>query len=196
MTAHLLVAAHLSSVFPSSTHVTTHAVPTSRRDTPIPTLTNTLSSPDDHASHSSVFHSDATGHVLIRIILCGLAVELISLSSSVPPVRFVFPAAVVPSPTLVLHEDREIHLLAVTSVGSLYRLVLPLHEGNQLWNGPLPRSWCREWCMRRLGGYKPQLLHVQNQTSVSVALNSGSYIRLDADSVGTNSGKLHSYAYG
>jgi nuclear pore complex protein Nup160 len=192
MNSQLLVAAHLSSVFHSSTHVTTHAVPTSRRDIPLPPLPNNPSSPNDHASFSSVSHTSITDHVLIRIIQGGLVVELISLSKPAAPIRFVFPATVLPSPALVVHAENEVHLLAVTSVGSLYRIVLPLHDGSQLWNGPLGRSWCREWCIRKLVVNQPQLVHVQSSSCVAVALSSGSYIRLDADGVSANSGEVAS----
>lgn len=181
MNQRTLVAAHLSSLFTSSAHVTTHAVPTSRRDIPLATAQIQSNFPDGHASHSSLFHSTLTGHVLLRVVQGGLAVELISLATSVPPIRYVFPAPVLPSPSLVLWQDCQLHLLAVTAVGSLHRIVLPIYEGSQLWHEPLRQDWCREWQIKRLGGSYVNLVHVQDFHSLALGLSNGGILRLDAD---------------
>lgn len=183
MSPFTLVATSLSSVFSSSAQVATHAVPTTRRDIPLPTAQTTTAS--GHASHSSLFHSPKTGQILIRVVQGGLAVELVSLSTNVSPVRFVFPAAVVPSPTLVLSRN-ELHLLVVTSVGSLFRLILPLYEGGNMWHDPFERDWCREWQIKRLTTSEPKLVHVLDHNLVAVSLSTGGYVRLESDDASTH----------
>lgn len=173
-----LVASHLSSVFASSAHVATHAVPTSRRDIPLATTNSDI--PDGHALHSSFSHTRTGGDVLIRIVQGGLAVELVSLSTSVSPIRFLFPAPIVPTPSLVHWED-QLHLLVLTSVGSLFRIILPVYENGLLWNEPLRKDWCREWNVRKLGGVEPKIVHVQDSITVAIGLSTGGFVRLESD---------------
>ena len=175
-----LVASHLSSVFASSSHVTTHAVPTSRRDIPLATTNSDI--PDGHALHSSFSHTSTGGDVLIRIVQGGLAVELVSLSTSVSPIRFLFPASVVPTPSLVSWNE-QLHLIVLTSVGSLYRIILPIYEDGLLWHEPLRKDWCREWHVRKLGGSEPKIVHVQNSTTIAIGLDGGGFLRLNSDFV-------------
>ncbi|TDL29800.1 hypothetical protein BD410DRAFT_817789 [Rickenella mellea] len=185
MNQNALIAVHLSSLFTSSSHVTTHAVPTARRDIPLAGTQSQSGSGflDGHASYTSLFHSPITGNVLLRVVQSGLAVELISMSTSVPPVRFIFPASILPSPALVLWRNSQIHLLVVTSVGSLHRVILPIIEGGQLWHEPLRKDWSREWRIKKLGSNHIKLVHVQDFYSVVLGLDNGGILRLDADFV-------------
>ncbi|KAI5124761.1 hypothetical protein M0805_005395 [Coniferiporia weirii] len=168
---------HTSSIFASSVHVPTHAVPTSRRDLPLAIALSDV--PDDHASHSSVFHSPETGHVLIRVIHGGLAVELISLSHNVAPIRFVFPAVVIPNPALATF-DGQVYLIVVTSVAIMFKISLPLSQDGQLWHEPLHKNWCREWQIRKLAGVGPKLIHVHDPHDIAIALSSGGCLRLQS----------------
>ncbi|THH12327.1 hypothetical protein EW145_g80 [Phellinidium pouzarii] len=178
MDAHTLVShTHISSIFASTAHVTTHAVPTSRRDLPLATGRSEV--PDDHASHSSIFYSPETGHVLIRIVQGGLAVELISLSHTVSPIRFVFPAVVVPNPALAAFGGH-VFLIAVTSVSSLFRISLPLSRDGEFWHEPMPKNWCKEWQIRKLGGIEPKLVHVHDPHDIAIATGTGGYLRLQS----------------
>ena len=174
-----LVATHLSAFYPSSTLVAAHAVPTSRRD--IPLVDQSSSIPDDHASYSCIFYSPHTGNILLRVLQADSVIELISLSSSISPIRFVFPARILPSPSLIVWHGRQLHLIVVTSINSLYRLILPIRDGILTWHDPLRRDWCREWQVKKLGGSHVRLVHVQNFYSVVLALASGSILRLDTD---------------
>lgn len=188
MSPFTLVATSLSSVFTSSAQIATHAVPTTRRDIPLPTSQTAIAS--GHASHSSLFNSPKTGQILIRLVQGDLAVELVSLSTNVSPVRFVFPAAVVPSPALVISKD-ELHLLVVTTVGSLFRFVLPLYEGGNLWHDPFERDWCREWQIKRLTTSEPKLVHVLDHNLIAVSLSTGGYVRLESDDASTHGEYRH-----
>lgn len=165
----VLAASHLSSVFASSVHVPTHAVPTSRRDLPLATSLSDI--PDDHASYSSIFHSQETGHVLTRVVQGGLAVELVSLSYNVSPIRFLFPAAIVPAPAIRVYGG-EVYLIAVTAVGLLFRITLPYNRDGQLWHDSLPSHWCRDWQIPTLTSNVPKLVHVHDPHDVSVVLQS------------------------
>ena len=180
MDNYILSALHLSSVFASSVHVPTHAVPTSRRDIPLAVAQSDI--PDEHASISSVFHSAEIGHILMRVVHGGLAVELISLSHSVAPIRFVFPAIVVPNPALAVYEG-QLYLIVVTSEGTLFRLALPCSADGQLWHGPLPKNWCKEWQIKKLGSAEPRLVHAHDVHDVAIALSTGGHLRLESKGV-------------
>lgn len=182
---HVLSSLHISSVFSSSTHVPTHAVPTARRD--IPLATARLGIADEHASFASLFHSADTGHVLLRVVQGGLAVELISLMYNVSPIRFVFPAAIVPNPALTVYDGR-FYMIVVTSVGTLFRLSLPWYTDGQYWHGPLSKNWCKEWQIKKLGGTEPKLLYVHDAHDVAIALNCGGYLRLESRAVNARNG--------
>ena len=170
----VLAASHLSSVFASSVHVPTHAVPTSRRDLPLATALSDI--PDDHASYSSVFHSQETGHILTRVVQGGLAVELVSLSYNASPIRFLFPAAIVPAPAIRTYGG-EVYLIVLTSVGLLFRITLPFDRDGHLWHDSLPNQWCRDWQIPTLASNVPKIVHVHDPHDVSVVLQS-SVIRL------------------
>lgn len=177
----LAACTHLSSVFPSSGHVPTHVVPTERRDLPLATaLTDIL---DDHASHSSLFTSPESDDVLIRIVQGTLAVELVSLSHNVLPVRFVFPALVVPNPALVTFAGN-LFLVVVTVSGSLYKIHVPIARDGQFWHEPFSKNWCREWQIRKLGGQEPRLVHAHSPHDVAIALSSEGFLRLESHSTG------------
>lgn len=172
---------HISSVFPSSSHVTTHVVPTERRDLPLATaLADIL---DDHASHSSIFSSPESDDVLIRLVHGNLAVELVSLSLNTPPVRFVFPALVAPNPALVTFSGN-LFLVVVTASGSLFKIHVPTLRDGQFWHKPLSKNWCREWQIKKLGGQEPRLAHVHSPHDVSIALNSEGFLRLESHTSG------------
>ncbi|EJD01293.1 uncharacterized protein FOMMEDRAFT_158427 [Fomitiporia mediterranea MF3/22] len=172
----ILPAVHLSSVFASSEHVPTHAVQTEQRDVPLAMGRSDM--PDDHASISSLFHSAETGHVLIRVVQGGLAVELVSLSYDVAPIRFVFPAAAVPNPALTIFNGR-VYLIVVTVLGILFRINLPCSADGQLWHGPLSNKWCKEWQIKKLSGAEAKLVHVHDAHDIAISLSTGGYLRLE-----------------
>ena len=174
-----LVSTHLSSVFASTTHVTTHAVPTARRDIPIPPQRSDI--PDGHASFSSLFRSPVAGNVLLRTVQGSLAVELLSLTYNVSPIRFVFPATLLPNPSLISSEENQLHLFAVTSAGSLYRIIISINQDGHLWHEPLRRDWCREWPIKRIPASELRLVHVHDVNTVAIGLRSGGYLRLESN---------------
>ena len=96
MASHALVATQISSLFPSA-HALSLIVQTRRTDIPLPD-----ESDSEHASHSNIFYAPSTGTILLRVIHGGHIVELISLSSDSPPLRFVYPSPVLPHPSLLL----------------------------------------------------------------------------------------------
>ncbi|KAI0309306.1 nucleoporin Nup120/160-domain-containing protein, partial [Amylostereum chailletii] len=179
----VLVATHLSSLY-SPSQTTNILVPTSRRNAPLPPLPSESEPPAEHASFASVFHSTQTGTVLIRVIHHGLILELVSMSTPTPPIRFVFPAAILPNPAILLWHGRELHVLAVTSMGSLYRLVLPLRSPSLLWGEHMGNNWCREYYVRSMQDTVQGVVQVQSTHSVAIALNNGSLVRVDTEFVG------------
>ncbi|KAI9510623.1 nucleoporin Nup120/160-domain-containing protein [Russula earlei] len=179
----VLVSTHLSDVY-SPLQIPAISISTSKPHVPFPPQASDVEPPPEHALHSSLFHSVQTGVVLLRLIHNGLIIELVSLSTEAPPIRFVFPYTVLPSPAVVLWETRELHILAVTASGSLYRLVLPLQSPRRLWSTHMINNWCREYHLKYVPEYLQALVQVQGTHTVALALTNGSLVRLDAETIG------------
>lgn len=111
--------------------------------------------------------------------------ELISLTADISPLRFEFPAAVLPSPSILLWGSEEIHVLAVTNYNSLYRLVIPLREGVPQWQTQSSRRWYREYVIQNLRG-TPGPIQVQSTHCVVIALQDGSLLRLETEYLGSD----------
>jgi nuclear pore complex protein Nup160 len=180
-----LVAAQLSSVFPS--HATSIPLQTTRQGVPLPPFLQESDPPAEHATYSSLLHTPLTGTILLRVLHGGLILELNSLSNNVPPLRFVFPAVILPSPAMFLWESTELHVLAVTRTGSLYRLVIPLHGGQELWLNHGDDIWPREYLIKNISDVVDGVVHVHGTHCVAIGLPNGSLLRLETGYVGEDS---------
>ncbi|KAF8914143.1 nucleoporin Nup120/160-domain-containing protein [Gymnopilus junonius] len=182
MDQHFIVATHLSSV--NSTSSTCVIVQTARQNVPLPIVQGS-DMPAEHAICSSISTTSATGSILLRLIHDGLIIEVTSLSTSVPPLRIVFPAAIVPTPALFLSKESQLHLLALTNIGSLYRLIIPIN-GLKLWEGQTEDIFPKEYFIRNWpdGQTEECLVHAQGTHCVAVSLPNGVMLRLEADSMG------------
>ncbi|KAF9481999.1 hypothetical protein BDN70DRAFT_875624 [Pholiota conissans] len=181
MVEHCLVASHIS---PLSSTPSTFVVRTARQDAPLATGVHDNDLPVEHATCSSLFTSPATGNILLRVIHGGLIVELISLSTSVPPLRIVFPATILPNPSLFLLEDSELHLVLATDICSLYRLTIPV-DGDKLWQDQTESIWYREYGIQNLPpAYTGQCaVHVRGMYCVVITLPNGGLLRLESESM-------------
>ncbi|KAJ6567297.1 hypothetical protein DFH09DRAFT_1156619 [Mycena vulgaris] len=180
----LIVAAQLSSLFPSI-QATSIPIQTSRHTSSLPPVPDASDPPPEHASYSAVLHTPYTGTILLRVLHGGLILEIVSLSTGVAPVRFVFPALVLPSPALFLWET-QLHIVAVTDTGSLYRLVLPLDGGLDLWLHQTANTWTREYLIKNFSGNIDGLVHVQGTHCVVISQSGGSLLRLETEYLGSN----------
>ncbi|KAJ7087255.1 nucleoporin Nup120/160-domain-containing protein [Mycena belliarum] len=180
----LIVAAQLSSLFPS-VQAASIPIQTTRHTSSLPPSPDASDPPPEHASYSAVLHTPSTGTILLRVLHSGLILEIVSLSTSVPPVRFVFPALVLPSPAIFLWET-ELHIVAVTSTGSLYRIVLPIDGGFDLWLHQTANTWTREYHIKNFSGPLDGLVHVQGTHCVVISQPGGSLLRLETDYLGSN----------
>jgi nuclear pore complex protein Nup160 len=181
-TESLLVASQLSAIsYPSQAETIT--IQTARRDTPLPSADAPSDLPLEHASYSTVVHSENVGHILLRVIQGGRTIELASLSRDISPVRFLFPAVLLPHPGIFLYEGDEIHILAVTEHGSLYRLVLPI-DLQKVWKTRFGKNWCREYQINYTNGTADGLVQAQGPLCVALGFQDGVLLRLDADVVG------------
>ncbi|KAG5654657.1 hypothetical protein H0H81_009905 [Sphagnurus paluster] len=185
MDAGFLVATQLSSLFP--VQATSIPLQTSRQGIPLPGSPSDGEPPAEHATYSSVLHTTTTGTIVIRVLHGGLIIELVSLSTEVLPIRFVFPAPVVSSPAVFLWETSELHLLAVTDIGSLYRVVIPITNGRELWRNQAANIWPREYLLNNVEDAKEGLVHVQGTHCVVIGLPNGTVLRLENDYVGEES---------
>lgn len=179
MDSHVLVAAQISSLFPSTSSITV-VVNTRRADAPLPPTSDS-----EHAVFAEIFHHELTGDILWRVIHDGQVLELVSLSTDAPPIRFIFPAVLLPSPSIVW-SHQGLHILAITSIGSLFRVVVPISDGTPLWQATsLGNIRPREYIIQRLkGGSDPALVHVQGLHCVVAGLQDGSVLRLETEDFG------------
>ena len=183
MDGSLLVATQLSSLFPATQAVT---VPVETKRTNSPYLPDEESSDlDEHASYSSILHEQTTGTILLRLLDKGLVLELISLSTSeVPPIRFIFPSAVLPSPSVLVWRDSEIHVIAVTVTGSVHRLVLPIGPGYTLWKDNVHSRWASEYLIKNGATELDGIVHVHGCDCVLIGLKNGALLRLETEYTG------------
>lgn len=182
----LLVATQLSSLFPSS-QITSISLRTARRNTPLPPSLQDSDPPAEHALYATVLHTPATGTIVLRVLHGGLVLELISLTTKINPMRFVFPSPILLSPALFLWQGSELHVLAVTKMGSLYRLVLPVGSNGDLWQDLTSANWCREYLIKSVAGPMSGLLQVQGPHCVVIGLQNGSIMRIETEFLGDDS---------
>ncbi|KAF8204833.1 nucleoporin Nup120/160-domain-containing protein [Pholiota molesta] len=186
MDDYYLVASHISPL--SSIPPLSFVVQTTRQNAPLAAGVHDNDLPIDHATCSSVLTTPATGTILLRVIHGGLIVELISLSTPVPPLRIVFPATVLPAPSLFLWGESELHLILATDIRSLHRLIIPI-DGLKLWQNQVESIWSREYAIRNLPAEHTTgcAVHVQGTHCVAISLPNGVLLRLEAESMGYDS---------
>ncbi|KAF5357582.1 hypothetical protein D9758_007452 [Tetrapyrgos nigripes] len=186
MNGDLLVATQLSSLFPAA-QATSITLQTRRLNTPLPSFDEKTTSPE-HASHSAVLHTPTSGTILLRVLHGGLIIELISLSTEVQPIRLIFPSAVLPTPAVFLWETDELHVLAATITGSLYRVVIPVAPNFGLWRDTTANAWISEYLIKNCSGDLDGLVHAQGTHCVVIGLPTGSLLRLEVEYLGTDRG--------
>lgn len=197
---------HLSSV-----HLPPVVVPVPSSETTQDEEPTSSSSARPHPSHALHASADAQTGLLVRVINNGLTVELSSIAptkkgkaaSSVValarPVRFIFPSALLPSPTVFASPaTRYIHILALTESGYLHRLSFPASTGSAASGGPSgargSRStssweavldsgdWADEYNVQALQhGRTTTVFHAADEQTVIVGTADGTMVRLDRD---------------
>ena len=110
--------------------------------------------------------------------------ELISLSTQAPPIRFVFPVPILPVPAILAAAEQELHLLVVTVTGSLYRLVLPVANPNLLWHDQVATNWCREYIIKTVSDLSRGIVQVQGIHCMTIGLKNGSLLRIESERIG------------
>ncbi|PCH41595.1 hypothetical protein WOLCODRAFT_100880 [Wolfiporia cocos MD-104 SS10] len=175
----VLVASQLSSLFPNTQPI------------PVPTTQNSISdsfreplpgSPLDHASYSTLLYTPDVGTILLRVTRGGTILELLSVSSDLPPLRFDFAAPLLPYPSIVINGKGYLYVIAVTVSGSLYRIEVPVGAGGPSWPPHTSRQWCHEYVVQGLkGGDKSTVVHVQALDCVLASLPSGHILRIEAN---------------
>ncbi|KAJ4481914.1 hypothetical protein J3R30DRAFT_3656103 [Lentinula aciculospora] len=180
---YLLIGTHLSSLFPQSRALSIY-VQTQRVNTPLSSIERE-SDPAEHALYSSVLQTPSTGTILLRVLHGGLIVEFVSLSTQNQPLRFVFPSAVLLSPGIFLWENDEIHFIAVTITGSIYRAVIPTGGGLELWHNRTQKIWISEYLIKNFSGTMKGLVHIHSTHCVFIGLPNGSLMRLETEYAGS-----------
>ncbi|KAF9008833.1 nucleoporin Nup120/160-domain-containing protein [Cyathus striatus] len=179
MEEYFLIATQLSSL--NTLPPTSIPIQTSRQKIPLPPDPSDSDPHVEHATYSCVLNTPTTGTVLLRLVHGGVIIELSSLSSQIIPLRFVFPAVIATAPAIFLWDNSEIHVIAVTNTGSLYRLVVPVRARN-LWHNQIEGIWPREYLIKSFSEDSILgLVHVQGTHSVAISMPNGSLLRLDAD---------------
>ncbi len=156
---------------------------TSRQKLPLPPNPLDSGIHPEHATFSTVLTTSTHGTIALRLLHDGIIAELLSLSNQVAPIRFVFPAAVLPGIGLFLTETDALHVLAVDTAGSLYRLVISL-DGRNLWQSQRDVIWPKEYPIVNFPENNRPLVHIEGTHSVTIALPNASILRLEASSIG------------
>lgn len=125
----------------------------------------------------------------MRVLHDGLILELISLSADVTPVRFVFPAPLLPTPAMFLENADELHILAMTKSASLYRIVIHVGSRFRLWTDSDKGMNYTEHMLRQCGENLSGVFHAQNPTLVVVGMPNGSLLRVESDSASGGEGQ-------
>jgi nuclear pore complex protein Nup160 len=178
MACSILASVHISSIYPDSLAENV-PIDTARSDVPLPEA-----DPDgllEHASYSSAFSSPSTGTILLRIIHGGLVLELIPLSTGTP-IRFSFPAPIVPSPAILLHQLSELRIFVVTSSGSLFVLIFSVSPTQNIpvFDVTAPaRVWCKEYLITAPPTEFEGPVHVKDIDCVLIGMKKGKFLRLD-----------------
>jgi len=182
MSKTLLVASQVSSFALPAQDIT---LTSNRRqnDLPLPPTPKDSDPPSDHAIHAALLHTPLTGSLALRVLDGGMVVELMSLSTNVNPLRFVFEAPVLPKPALFLWEN-ELHVLAVTTAATLHRIVLPVYGGLEVWQEQGRVVWQREYLIQTAREELAGPVHVQGTHCVAVGMRNGSLLRLEATHLG------------
>lgn len=179
----ILVATQLSSLFPSA-NAPSVVLQSSRRSLAAPTPAVDADLHPEHASFASIVQLHHVGSVLLRVLHGGLIVELVSLSTQAPPIRFVFPVPILSAPAILVAAEQELHLLVVTITGSLYRLVLPAANPNLLWHDQAAANWCREYIIKNAADLARGIVHIQGIHCITIGLKSGSLLRIESERIG------------
>lgn len=140
--------------------------------------------PPEHARFSNTLHTKSSGSYLLRVINHGTVIELSSLTSKDrKPLRFHFFDAVLSNPAMFMWQAKELHLVAVTTIGSLFRIVVSIAADNTLWVNDSTRAWCREHRIRSIDNSvtSPPFVHVQGVDCIVLGWNNGTLVRLETD---------------
>lgn len=171
MASRTLIAVHASSI--TSTALQAFTLESERAEAPSAADADVL---PEHATETSVL-CDAQAHILLRLINNRRTIELLSLSTPISPIRFLFPSPVLPSPAVVYDND-EVHVVACTQAGSVFRLVFPLPD---LWNTQyMTKNWRQEYHIRHPIANLLGPVHVKEAGCMLIALRDGGILELDA----------------
>lgn len=178
----LLVASHVSSLnYPPPVSI---VVSTTRPSASFQNDNQVIDLPDEHALFSSVIHSDITGTILLRVIHGGLILELMSLSANISPLRFVLPSTILPTPGLFIWEHSTLHVLLVTDIGSIFRLITPIN-GLKLWQENVPGdgfTFLESHLLHpSIQDIRLSNIHAQGIDSLAISMPNGGLLRLESD---------------
>ncbi|KAF8312566.1 nucleoporin Nup120/160-domain-containing protein [Cantharellus anzutake] len=171
-----LATAHISSILPVS-RANVRAIQSQRL--PEPLKTSQLDTTDvlpEHATEGSIL-CEPQAHVLLRVLHGRRTIELSSLSTDAPPTRFSFPSRLFPTPSVVF-DDPEVHIIALTEDGSVYRMVF---QTPKLWSDDYAsRNWISEYHLKHSPENITGPLHVKEAGSIFIGLRDGGILNLDA----------------
>lgn len=139
-----------------------------------------------HASHAATCRVSVLGPRVVALARFldstrEIEVRILGQAGAPAPVRFVFPAPVLPNVGMV--EDgasSDLYVLAVTATGYLYRLRVPLTS--LLHGHPLPTRWAHEHRMAHFASHETHTeatsVHVVDQALLLVSCADGALVQL------------------
>lgn len=108
--------------------------------------------------------------------------ELDDERATLSPVRFIFPARIVPDPAFIVHTTdtgaKELHLYVVTEAGHFYVLRFDQARLFYALDHASDNEWCEEIKVTSLDGRSPVLVHGVDEGRVIVACSDGFAVAL------------------
>ncbi|KZT41120.1 hypothetical protein SISSUDRAFT_1059684 [Sistotremastrum suecicum HHB10207 ss-3] len=173
-----LVSTHISSLWPPH-KIKSENIETSRRNLPLPDPSSSSIISLQHASIAFASHFPETGGILTRVVNGGYTLELISLDRDTEPIRFHFPAPIIPKPSLAVWRGVHLRIFVVIESGSLFRLSFPIDA--KLWHSPrIASEWQSEHRIRTHPEQVVGPVHAADPETIVIGTKDGGILRLEA----------------
>lgn len=105
--------------------------------------------------------------------------ELIALDRDTEPIRFHFPAPIVPNPSLVVWRGVHLRIFVVVESGSLFKLSFPIDA--KLWHSPrIASEWQSEHRIRTHPEQVVGPVHATDPDTIVLGTRDGGILRLEA----------------
>ncbi len=134
----------------------------------------------EHASFASYSNLGDHPSLLVRLTNNNFTLQLFALNSDSQPISFTFQSPVLPDPFVIPDLSRELHIIACTASGSVYRLVLPPPGYWEDAVGASSNEWQQEHVISSASRESLSSFYVSDTGSAFVGLRDGGIVKLQA----------------